>query len=79
MAKSKGHYLDFLELIERNSRHCDYVHNQAEELKKLIEDHFELMEKHEALERAYFGQQTTIRNLQDSLNRKRDYIDRKSR
>ena len=79
MGCSKGHYLDCVEIMERNSRHCDYIKNQAAELRQLIEDHYDLLEKHDALERAYFGQQTTIRNLQDNLHRKQNYIDRKKR
>lgn len=49
--KSKGHYLDCLELIERNSRHSEYVKNQADELRKLVDDHFELLEKYDELQR----------------------------
>ena len=50
MTKSKGHYLDCLELIERNSRHSEYVKNQADEIRALIEEHFELLEKYESQE-----------------------------
>lgn len=51
MIKSKGHYLDCLELLERNSRHCDYIKNQVEELRSLIDEHFELLEKCDGLRR----------------------------
>lgn len=51
MTKSKGHYLDCLELIECNSRHSEYVKNQVAELRKLIDDHFELLEKYDELQR----------------------------
>lgn len=51
MTKSKGHYLDCLELIERNSRHSDYIKNQADELRKLIDDHFELLRKYDELQK----------------------------
>lgn len=51
MTKSKGHYLDCLELIERNSRHSDYIKNQADEIRALIEEHFELLEKYELQEK----------------------------
>ena len=73
MNKSKGHYLDCLEIISRNSRDCDYIKNQASDLRNLIEDYFQLQEDHQKLERSYFGQQTTIRNLQESLERYRNY------
>lgn len=51
MTKSKGHYLDCLELIELNSRRSEYVKNQADELRKLIDDHFELLRKYDELQR----------------------------
>lgn len=47
MTKSKGHYLDCLELIERNSRHSEYVKNHADEIRTLIEEYFELLEKYD--------------------------------
>lgn len=56
MTKSKGHYLDCLELIERNSRHSEYVKNQADELRKLIDDHFELLRKYDELQEEKTGQ-----------------------
>lgn len=51
MTKSKGHFLDCLELIERNSRRSEYVKNQVAELRKLIDDHFELLEKYDELQK----------------------------
>ena len=51
MTKSKGHYMDCLELIERNSRHSEYVKNHADEIRTLIEEHFELLEKYESQEK----------------------------
>lgn len=77
MAKSKGHYLDCVELIERNSRDCDYIRNQADELRQLINEHYELLDTHDKLERQYFGAQTTIRNLRDTLQRYRNHHDRR--
>ena len=41
MNSSKGHYLDCLEIVERNTRHSDYVKNQVNELHDFIEDRFE--------------------------------------
>ena len=41
MNSSKGHYLDCLEIVERNARHSDYVKNQVNELHDFIEDRFE--------------------------------------
>ena len=41
MNSSKGHYLDCLEIVERNSRHSDYVKNQVNELHDFIEESFE--------------------------------------
>lgn len=41
MNSSKGHYLDCLEIVERNSRHSDYVKNHVNELHDFIEEHFE--------------------------------------
>ena len=51
MTKSKGHYLDCVEIMERNSRHCDYLKNQANELRQLIDDHFELLRKYDELQK----------------------------
>lgn len=51
MTKSKGHYMDCLELIERNSRHSEYVKNQVDEIRTLIEEHFELLKKYESQEK----------------------------
>ena len=41
MNSSKGHYLDCLEIVERNTRHSDYVKNQVNELHDFIEERFE--------------------------------------
>lgn len=76
---NKGHYLDCIELLERNSRKSSYVKNQAEDLRQLVEEHYKLIEQHEQLERAYFGQQTTIRNLQETISNVRGYRERKDR
>lgn len=65
---NKGHYLDCIELLERNSRKSSYVKNQAEDLRRLVDEHYQLIEQHEQLERVYFGQQTTIRNLQETIS-----------
>lgn len=51
MTKSKGHYMDCLELMEKISRHSDYVKNQADELRELISAYFELLEKYELQEK----------------------------
>lgn len=67
---NKGHYLDCIELLERNSRKSSYVKNQAEDLRQLVEEYYRLVEDHTKLERAYFGQQTTIENLQENLQEK---------
>lgn len=56
MTKSKGHYLDCLELIERNSRHSEYVKNQADEIRALIEEHFDLLRKYNELQEKKTGQ-----------------------
>ena len=56
MTKSKGHYLDCLEIMERNSRHCDYIKNQADEIRALIEEYFELLEKYDELQEEKTGQ-----------------------
>lgn len=76
---NKGHYLDCIELLERNSRKSSYVKNQAEALRQLVDEHYQLIEQHEQLERAYFGQQTTIRNLQETISNARGYRERKDR
>ena len=76
---NKGHYLDCIELLERNSRKSSYVKNQAEDLRQLVDAHYQLIEQHEQLERAYFGQQTTIRNLQETISNVRGYRERKDR
>lgn len=79
---NKGHYLDCIELLERNSRKSSYVKNQAEDLRQLVDEHYQLIEQHEQLERAYFGQQTAIRNLQETISNVRGYrekIDRRRR
>lgn len=76
---NKGHYLDRIELLERNSRKSSYVKNQAEDLRRLVDEHYQLIEQHEQLERAYFGQQTTIRNLQETISNVRGYRERKDR
>lgn len=74
---NKGHYLDCIELLERNSRKPSYIKNQAEGLRQLVDEHYQLIEQHEQLERAYFGQQTTIRNLQETISNVRGYRERK--
>ena len=76
---NKGHYLDCIELLERNSRKSSYVKNQAEDLRRLVDEHYQLIEQHEQLERVYFGQQTTIRNLQETISNVRGYRERKDR
>lgn len=79
---NKGHYLDCIELLERNSRKSSYVKNQAEDLRRLVDEHYQLIEQHEQLERAYFGQQTTIENLQEKISKIKGYrekIDRRRR
>lgn len=76
---NKGHYLDCIELLERNSRKSSYVKNQAEDLRRLVDEHYQLIEQHEQLERVYFGQQTTIRNLQETISNIRGYRERKDR
>lgn len=76
---NKGHYLDCIELLERNSRKSSYVKNQAEDLRQLVDEHYQRIEQHEQLERAYFGQQTTIRNLQETISNVRGYRERKDR
>lgn len=76
---NKGHYLDCIELLERNSSKSSYVKNQAEDLRQLVDEHYQLIEQHEQLERAYFGQQTTIRNLQETISNVRGYRERKDR
>lgn len=37
---NKGHYLDCIELLERNSRKSSYVKNQAEDLRQLVDEHY---------------------------------------
>lgn len=76
---NKGHYLDCIELLERNSRKSNYVKNQAEDLRKLVDEHYRLIEQHEQLERAYFGAQHTIQNLRDTLQGYRNHWDFKTR
>lgn len=79
---NKGHYLDCIELLERNSRKSSYVKNQAEDLRRLVDEHYRLIEQQEQLERAYFGQQTTIENLQEKPSKIKGYqekIDRRRR
>lgn len=76
MTQSKGHYLDCLEIIEKNSRNSEYVKNQSKDLKNLIDAYFDLVEKHQNLERVYFGLQRTNRNLNDTLQRYRNYRNR---
>lgn len=51
MTKSKGHYMDCFELMEKISRHSDCVRNQADELRELISAYFELLEKYESQEK----------------------------
>lgn len=41
---NKGHYLDCIELLERNSRKSSYVKNQAEDLRRLVDEHYQLIE-----------------------------------
>lgn len=43
---NKGHYLDCIELLERNSRKSSYVKNQAEDLRRLVDEHYQLVEDH---------------------------------
>lgn len=79
---NKGHYLDCIELLERNSRKSSYVKNQADDLRRLVDEHYQLVEDHTKLERAYFGQQTTIENLQEKISKIKGYrekIDRRRR
>lgn len=79
---NKGHYLDCIELLERNSRKSSYVKNQAEDLRRLVDEHYQLIEQHEQLERAYFGQQTKIDHLNETIEKIRGYrekIDRRRR
>lgn len=70
---NKGHYLDCIELLERNSRKSNYVKNQTEDLRRLVDEHYRLVEDHTKLERAYFGQQTTIENLQEQISKIKGY------
>lgn len=77
---NKGHYLDCIELLERNGRKSSYVKNQAEDLRRLVDEHYQLVEDHTKLERAYFGQQTTIEHLQEQICKIKGYrakIDRR--
>jgi len=79
---NKGHYLDCIELLERNSRKSSYVKNQADDLRRLVDERYQLVEDHTKLERAYFGQQTTIENLQEKISKIKGYrekIDRRRR
>ena len=79
---NKGHYLDCIELLERNSRKSSYVKNQADDLRRLVDEHYQLVEDHTKLEIAYFGQQTTIENLQEKISKIKGYrekIDRRRR
>lgn len=46
---NKGHYLDCIELLERNSRKSSYVKNQAEDLRQLVEEHYRLVDEYKAL------------------------------
>lgn len=79
---NKGHYLDCIELLERNSRKSSYVKNQADDLRRLVDEHYQLIEQHEQLEREYFGKQTKIDHLNETIEKMQGYrekIDRRRR
>lgn len=79
---NRGHYLDCIELLERNSRKSSYFKNQAEDLRRLVDEHYQLVDDYTKLERAYFGQQTTIEHLQEQICKIKGYrekIDRRRR
>ncbi len=79
---NKGHYLDCIELLERNSRKSSYVKNQAEDLRRLVDEHYQLVEDHTKLESKCLGQQTKIDHLNEMLEKIRGYrekIDRRRR
>ena len=77
---NKGHYLDCIELLERNSRKSSYVKNQAEDLRQLVEEHYRLVDEYKALKS--LGQQTKIDHLNETIEKIRGYrekIDRRRR
>lgn len=79
---NKGHYLDCIELLERNSRKSSYVKNQAEDLRQLVDEYYQLVDEYEALKSKCFGQQTKIDHLNETLEKIRGYrekIDRRRR
>lgn len=79
---NKGHYLDCIELLERNSRKSSYVKNQAEDLRRLVDEHYQLVEDYEALKSKCFGQQTKIDRLNETIEKMQGYrekIDRRRR
>ena len=72
---NKGHYLDCIELLERNSRKSSYVKNQAEDLRRLVDEY-------KALKSKCLGRQTKIDHLSETIEKIRGYrekIDRRRR
>lgn len=79
---NKGHYLDCIELLERNSRKSSYVKNQAEDLRQLVEEHYRLVDEYKALKSKCLGRQTKIDHLNETIEKIRGYrekIDRRRR
>ena len=79
---NKGHYLDCIELLERNSRKSSYVKNQAEDLRRLVDEHYQLVDEYKALKSKCFGKQTKIDHLNETIEKMQGYrekIDRRRR
>lgn len=66
---NKGHYLDCIELLERNSRKPSYVKNQAEDLRRLVDEHYRLVDEYKALKSKCLGQQTKINHLNETIEK----------
>lgn len=66
---NKGHYLDCIELLERNSRKSSYVKNQAEDLRRLVDEHYRLVDEYKALKSKCLGQQTKINHLNETIEK----------
>ena len=79
---NKGHYLDCIELLERNSRKSSYAKNQADDLRRLVDEHYQLVDEYKALKSKCLGQQTKIDHLSETIEKIRGYrekIDRRRR
>lgn len=76
---NKGHYLDCIELLERNSRKSSYAKNQAEDLRQLVDEHYQLVDEYKALKSKCFGQQTKIDHLNEKIEKMQGYRERKDR